>query len=112
MLIVVNVCYEWKIIQWSQSPGINLLGFVQCVFIQLLSRGIYYGPFGYCSMAHNGKLEIYCEPKQRERQRQRENFICQLKLGQAAARELWAANLTFQDWLIMQASASRARNSS
>lgn len=39
MLIVVNVCYEWKIIHWSQSPGINLLGFVQCVFIQLLSRG-------------------------------------------------------------------------
>ena len=90
MLIVVNVCYEWKIIHWSQSPGINLLGFVQCVFIQLLSRGIYYGPFGYCSTAHNGKLEIYCEPKQRESRGRTSYMGCQLKLGQAAEKcGLW-----------------------
>ena len=87
MLIVVNVCYEWKIIHWSQSPGINLLGFVQCVFIQLLSRGIYYGPFGYCSMAHNGKLEIYCEPKQREG-RGRTSYRLAAKVG-TGGREVW-----------------------
>ena len=60
----------------------------------IIIEGIYYGPFGYCSMAHNGKLEIYCEPKQRE--------------DWARLHHVELLNFAFQELLIMQESASRA----